>query len=142
MNRWSTFAALALFGFGLYGCQTSCGDHRDPLLWADGIHSVTKSGNPMYQTTAVDDAWLHFPSYRAFRLPHHLGTTNVGIEAYVSFDEKPVGKGTSDPPNDFAVVSGNLLTVTNLTDQEAVVENSTCENDYYMLVRIVDLSEK
>jgi hypothetical protein len=141
MLKRSLFAVLAMLSLGLYGCQTSCADDSEPVAWADGITSVDKNGHRVYQTTAVDDAWLHFPSHRAFRLHHGFGTKNIGVDAWVSFEEKPVGRGTSEPPADFAIVSGNVLTVTDVTDNEIVVENSTCENDYYMLVRITDLGE-
>lgn len=140
MQKLRLLAALALSGFGLYGCQTSCGEQRDPVLWADGI-TQESGGRCVYQTTAVDGRWLHFPSNRAFRLPHHFGTTNIDIHPYISFEEKPVSRGTSDPPAELAIVSGNTFTVTEWTEDEIVVENGSCENDYYVFVQITNMDK-
>jgi hypothetical protein len=137
MQKLPLLAALALSGFGLYGCQTSCGEHRDPLLWADGI----KPSKKVYLTTAIDGNWLHFPSYRSYRLPHNFGTKNISVDTYVAFEENPVKSGTTEPSTELATASGSVLLVTEVNTNDIVVENGTCENDYYMLVRITDLDE-
>jgi len=126
---------LALSGLALQGCQTSCGKSEDPVLWADGV-TTTNSGVETYLTTPIDGKWLHFPSYRSFRLPHHFGTTDIALEAWVSFDEHPVTSNASDPPTEFAIAGGNVVVVTELTKDELIVKNSTCENGYYLLARI------
>jgi hypothetical protein len=138
MQKLLRFAALFLSSLGLCGCQASCGESTEPVLWTDGI--ITPSG--VYLSTAIDDKWLHFPSHRSFRLRHNFGTKNVHFDAYVSFEEQPLNHGESQIPSDFAVASGNILVETETNENDIVVKNDTCENDYYMLVQIENLDAK
>jgi hypothetical protein len=143
-------AALLLLAtmtaFSQAGCSTSCGKHMDPLLWADG--TVRESnGERIYETTPIDAPWLHFPSYRRFKLPHGFGTMNVGIETYLSLDvEQPVASSSSDAGTDdvsstkfAATISAEVLT-TIADPNTVIIENTTCENAYYVFARITDKS--
>lgn len=138
MSKLPLCAALAVLGLGLFGCQSSCGESSDPVLWADGITTGTE-GSRVYQTTAISDTWLHFPSARAFRFPHNFNTTNITIAAYVSLNEdEPVSADDSEPPASFAIASGNVVVLSDVTKNELVVENGTCENNYYLYLRITE----
>lgn len=123
---------LALPGFG---CGTSCGDKKEPLLWADGVTRQVGTTR-IYETTPINGTWLHFPSYRKFLLPHGFGTKDVGIDVYVSL---------GDPaPADDAVgttfeTSSSGEALASIPDEDTVVvENTTCENDYYLFAVITD----
>jgi hypothetical protein len=122
----------------LNGCQTSCGHRGNAVLWSDGIVSE-RNGARIYETTAVRDTWLHFPSYRRFRLPHGFGTKDVSIETYISLAEDAPA-ADSDEPTKFAVASSGDVLVSIEDDNHVVVENETCENDFYLFVRITDQS--
>jgi hypothetical protein len=140
MQKLALSLALAILCPTIAGCETSCGERRDPVLWADGI-VFEQDGKETYLTTPVDGKWLHFPSYRQFRLRHGFDTKNIDISAWVSMDERPVSKGETEPPKEFAVASGNVIVVTELTENDVVVENGTCENDYYILVKLAKLGD-
>lgn len=131
----SLLLVLALVSFGLYGCQTSCGEHESPVLWADGI-TATSASSVTYQTTAVDGQWLHFPSYRSFRLPHHFGTKDFKIEAFIATTDHPVAQGATKIPDEFVLGNGSIATITELTKDELVITNGSCENGYYLFVRL------
>jgi hypothetical protein len=118
------------------GCETSCGDgDSDPVLWVDGS-STTADGTLTYESTPMNGTWLHFPSGRRFRLVHDLGTANLSIQAYLSFRPQPLGSDPSERGS-FVMVSGNVALVSNVTEESLMVENNSCENDYYLFVRAV-----
>jgi hypothetical protein len=120
----------------LLGCDTSCGKRGEPLLWADGI-TTTSNGLRSYETTPIDSTWLHFPSYRQFRLPHGLGTRDLAIVAYLSLAvDKPVPADGS--AQRFALSTSAEVLATIEDENTVIVENSTCENDYYLFVNITE----
>lgn len=132
-KAWIVLSAVLIFASQL-GCSTSCGKHEEPLLWADGITSGS-DGQRTYRTTPMEGTWLHFPSYRRFRLPHHLGTRDPSIEAYVSLAvDRPVQPDAGG--TNFAVSTAAEVLVTIEDENTVVVENTTCENSYYLFVRI------
>lgn len=126
---------LALGAVAITGCQTSCGDHESAVLWAEGTSKTTPT-SVTYQTTAVDGQWLHFPSYRSFRLPHHFGTKDFSIEVYVATTEHPVPKGETQIPDEFILSNGSIATITDFTEDDLVITNGSCENSYYLFVRL------
>jgi hypothetical protein len=142
MSKLPLCAAVAFLGLGLYGCQTSCGDKDStPVLWADGIVTGTE-GNRVYQTTERRGTWLHFPSYRAFRFPHNFGTDNYEVTAYVSLDDdSPAVSDADGTTEQLAIASGNIVVLNEWTENELVVENGTCENEYYLYLRIEEAAE-
>ena len=113
-------------------CQTSCGPgNQTPITYADGI----KLDSDTYESTAyAGGEWLHYPSERRFVFPHHLGTSNYAITAYVAFNAYP---GTSDDAgsSDVAVAAGDILVIEQQTDQDLGVRNDTC-SDEYLYIRI------
>jgi hypothetical protein len=123
----------------LFGCDTSCGKHVEPLLWADGVSSTAPSGLRTYATTPIDGTWLHFPSYRRFRLPHGFGNRDVSIQPYISLavDRPAAVDGGS---TNFAIASSGEVLATIEDENNVIVENSTCENTYYLFVSIKENS--
>lgn len=118
------------------GCETSCGERKAPLLWSEGIVTET-NGLRSYETTPIDGTWLHFPSYRRFKLPHGFGTKGLSIDAYVSLaDDAPASE--DDGPSKFAIASSGEVLATLLDDNNVIVENATCENGYYLYVQITE----
>jgi hypothetical protein len=126
---------LATLSFvSLPGCDTSCGKRGEPLLWADGHTFASPNGLRTYETTPIDASWLHFPSYRRFRLPHGLGTKDVSIEPYVSLAvDRPAADGDATR---IAVSTAAEVLATIEDENTVIVENTTCENAYYLFVRI------
>lgn len=119
----------------LSGCGTSCGDKRAALLWADGITRQVGETR-IYETTPIDGTWLHFPSYRKFELPHGFGTKDVAVDLYVSLADPEPAKH-AEATNFETSSSGEVLV--SIPDADTlIVENTTCENDYYLFVRIAD----
>jgi len=109
-------------------------------LWADGIVSETQGGR-VYETTPLNGTWLHFPSYRQFELPHGFGTKDVSIEAYVSLTvAQPAASGVE--AQKFVLASSGEVYRTIADENTVIVENGTCENEYYLFVRITDESEE
>ncbi|HMA92167.1 MAG TPA: hypothetical protein VKP30_05745 [Polyangiaceae bacterium] len=115
------------------GCGTSCGRKEEPQPWADGITREV-SGTRVYESTPVDGLWLHFPSYRKFKFVHGFGTKDLSVEAYVSLAEDEPAK-TGDATK-VAIASSAEVLATFVDENTVVVENTTCENDYYLFVRI------
>lgn len=123
---------LALSSFG---CGTSCGEKQEPLLWADGV-TRQSGGTRIYETTPINGTWLHFPSYRKFSLPHAFGTKDVAIDLYVSLADPEPAKNAIGTK--FETSSSGEALVTIPDENTVVVENTTCENDYYLFARITD----
>lgn len=121
------------------GCDTSCGEKKDPLLWADGVTRQV-NGVRIYETTPIDGTWLHFPSYRKFELPHGFGTKDIAIDPYVALaDPRPAADSDAGK---FELSSSGDVLVTISDENKVIVENTTCENDYYLFVRITDKSSR
>jgi hypothetical protein len=135
MKRLGSLLLTVLLALPCFGCGTSCGDKKEPLLWAEGI-TRQAGGTRIYETTPIDGTWLHFPSYRKFSLPHAFGTKDVAIDIYVSLaDPEPVKNAVGAK---FETSSSGEALVTIPDESTVIVENTTCENDYYLFVRITD----
>src|SRR5512147_393338 len=136
MLKASTLLVATVALLSQSGCQTSCGKHADPLLWADGT-TRNSNGLRVYETTPLDGVWLSFPSYRDFRLPHGFGTKDVAIEAYLSLGEaRPVQ--TVGDSSKFAIATAAEVLATIPDENSVILENSTCENQYYLFARITE----
>ncbi len=119
-----------------FGCDTSCdAGESDPIPWAEGRISVTEAGTLIYESTPLDGTWLHFPSGRRFSFPHQLGTEHLQVETYLSFRPRPFAE-PDDDPGSMVAASGNLVVISESSAETVTVRNDTCENDYYLWVRI------
>jgi hypothetical protein len=136
MHKAALLLVATIIGWTQVGCGTSCASREDPLLWSDG--STTEQGGVRYyETTPITATWLHFPSHRQFKLPHGLGTTDIAVDAYVSLAvDKPVSN--DGDRQKFATGTSAEVLVTIADANTLVVENTTCENDYYLFVRVKD----
>lgn len=116
-----------------FGCDTSCGRKEAPQPWADGVKREV-NGTRVYESTPIDGVWLHFPSYRKFEFVHGFGTKDLSVEAYVSLaEDEPAKAGDATK---FAIASSAEVLATFVDENTVVVENTTCENDYFLFVRI------
>jgi len=119
------------------GCDTSCdAGESAPIPWAEGRTTVTESGSRIYESTPLDGTWLHFPSGRRFSFAHGLGTEYLDVESYLSFRPRPFAEPNEDPGS-MVAASGNLVVISESSAEVVTVRNDTCENDYYLFVRIV-----
>jgi len=116
-------------------CQATCGRSDEaPVLWADGV--VEQQGTQqVYVTTPIDHPWLEFPSHRRFLLRHDMGTRDLAVEAYLSYEEQPVPTGDLDP-HAFAQAAGNTVLIESVDGNSTTVENDTCEDGYYLWLRL------
>ncbi len=119
----------------LTGCQTSCGpSDQASVRWTEG-KVVTRGAERLYRSTPLDGTWLHFPSHRSFRLEHGLRTKDIVIQSYLSYSSNPVPKGSVSPAG-FAQAGGEVVVISEVTADAVVLENDTCENDFYLFVNI------
>jgi hypothetical protein len=136
MHKAALLLLVTMIGWSQAGCGTSCGKREDPLLWSDGT-ITERSGVRVYETTPTTATWLHFPSYRRFKLPHGFGTMAPSVDTWVSLAvDRPVSN--DGDPQKFATNTAAEVLVTIPDENTLVVENATCENDYYLYVRITD----
>ncbi len=127
-------SAVLVLGSEL-GCQTSCADSdQRQVVWRDGV--VTEEGNlRVYQSTAMGDRWLHFPSHRRFRLIHNLSAVPTDYQALLSYDPLPASDESSRSPS-YTEAAGDAVLFSDPTQEGLTVENDTCENDVYLWVRL------
>ncbi len=110
-------------------CDTS---GQDPVPYKDGLNPSTGT----YESTAPDDAWLHYPPGRRFRFYHGLGTNNVSVETDLGFEEHPLhadgSVGNSSP------AAGNAVIIEAKTKDYVQIRNDTCA-EYWIWVSIRSL---
>ncbi len=110
-------------------CQTSCGDaNQQPINYADG-KTHTEDGLRIYETTPRDGEWLHFPSYRRFKLEHNLKTTAYTPFILIAFSSHPVAS-ISDASDDVAIASGDVAVIEKIGDNSMIIRNDTCSEQY------------
>lgn len=126
MVRAALLLLLALLQFGCGACDTT---NQEPIVYREGI--TTQSDNLwIYESTAVNDDWLHFPAGRIFDLVHGLPGTPQRWSADVSFKsrlEPEEGSGSTQDPNNAARAAGNQVVVDAKWGPDIVrIRNDTC----------------
>lgn len=130
-------ALAGLFASGATACGACDTTGQDPIHYTDGI---TTRSEPVwiYESTAVNDEWLHFPAGRIYDLVHGLPGTPQTWSADVSFDrrlEPTSGSGTASNPNNAAPTAGNQVVVDAKWGPDIVrIRNDTCAEVYVRFV--------
>jgi hypothetical protein len=143
----SRYAALALSAFLLPAClEEQCDRHSgDPLVYRGGN---TSENGEYYETNALDEPFLHFPTGRSYELVHGLGSRPAAFHAYLAFAECPLSKSVRNPGgtpsceaidaesggSGFAEGSGNEAIFQVRDDDVLVVRNDTCAEFYLRVV--------
>lgn len=132
----SGLALAGLFAFGVTACGACDTTGQDPIEYTEGI---TTGGDDLwqYESTAVNDDWLHFPAGRIYDLVHGLPGTPQRWSAYVSFNsrlEPLAGSGTTTNPNNAAPAAGNQVVVDAKWGPDIIrIRNDTCAEVYVRL---------
>lgn len=95
-------------------CETS---ESDPVRVTGG--TADPSGT-VYQSSAWEGPYLHFPGGRRYQLEHHLGRTPTIVTTYLSFDENPI------PGSNVAESAGNQAVIEAVDDEIIQIRNDTC----------------
>lgn len=125
---------LALWAGGCGACDTTS---QRPIVFSEGI---TTNADPLwiYESTAVNDDWLHFPPGRTYDLEHGLPGTPQSWKADVSFKnrlEPAAGSGTTEDPNNAAPAAGNQVVVDAKWGPNIVrIRNDTCADVFVRFV--------
>lgn len=139
--KWCPLRSIACVGgtFLIFwlasACQNSCGSgNQQPILYVDGkIHTSADGLSRIYESTPFDGEWLHFPSYRRFKLQHNLGTVDYSPQMYIAFGSNPIP--ANGDAGDVALASGDVALIENLGSCSMQVLNNTC-SEQYLYVRI------
>lgn len=129
----------ALGVVGATGCGACDTTNQAPIEYREGI---TTEAGPLwiYESTAVNDDWLHFPPGRIYDLFHGLPGIPQTWDADVSFKSRldPGGdSGTSQNPNNAAPAAGNQVVVDAKWGPNIVrIRNDTCAEVYVRFVAL------
>lgn len=108
----------------------------------------TSEGGEFYESNALDEPFLYFPSGRRYELVHGLRTRPADFRAYLAFRECPLSESVRNPggapsctPIDarsggsgFAEGSGNEAIFEVRDDETLIVRNDTCAEFYLRVV--------
>jgi hypothetical protein len=119
-------AALLVIAPALaWACSTPCETtESDPAIEFHGGNHVSDT---MYETSAWDQAFLHFPPGRRFKLFHGLAAPPT-VESYVAFTERPLAT-----ENNVSESAGNQVLIEAANAEYVQVRNDTCA-EYYLRV--------
>ncbi len=125
MTSRGALLAAALVALLELGCETSCdlGEGK-PVRFAGG-----ELLNLSYQTSDVDGPFLYFPPDRRLDIVHGLGTRDLDVQVYLSFEER----GGDDRRLRAAPAAGNQAVVEHVDEERVRVHNDTCAEFYLRL---------
>src|SRR5262245_58908315 len=107
MFRWLLCTAFA--GGLALGCSPPCSTSTSEAVTYDG--GTTAGG--VYESSAIDGQYLHFPGGRRYSLRHELGVKPQIVNIYVAFEEFPLKE------NNISEASGNQAVI-EIVDSEVV----------------------
>jgi hypothetical protein len=115
---------LALVAWCTLGCSPPCEtSDTDPVRFEGG---TTSAG--VYQTSAWEGPYLHFPGGRRYQLVHGLGTTPPLVASYVSIAKQPF------KDNNASENAGNQGVIELVNDEIIQIRNDTCAEFYLRVV--------
>jgi hypothetical protein len=146
-HRLARAALCSLVMLSSPGClgPTCDRDRGEPLRY-EGGHTST-SGD-FYETNALDEPFLHFPSGRSYELVHGLGAAPSEFHAYLAFAECPLsrsvrnagGSPRCEPVDEdsggggFAEGAGNEAIFEVRGADTLIVKNDTCAEFYLRVI--------
>jgi len=112
-------------GTGCSNCSTS---GQDPVEFTGGI---TNESRTIYQSSAIDGEWLHFPQGRIYELKHGLGAKPFTTDVFVSF--------TKTVTENYAPSAGNQAVFEPTSRDDTIrVRNDTCAEFFIRVVAFAD----
>lgn len=122
MSSRGALLAAALAALLELSCETSCDiGGGEPVRFAGG--EVIGSA---YQTSDVAGPFLYFPPDRRLDIVHGLGTRDLDVQVYVSFDERGGDHGRLKA----APAAGNQAVIEHIDAERVRVHNDTCAELY------------
>jgi hypothetical protein len=123
MKSGGALLAAALVALSQLSCETSCdiGD-GEPVRFAGG----EVIGN-FYQTSDFGGPLVYFPPDRRLDIVHGLGTRDLDVTVYVSFEERGSDAGRVQA----APAAGNQAVIEHVDEERVRVHNDTCA-EYYL----------
>jgi hypothetical protein len=106
------------------GCSPPCETSTSEAVTYDG---GTKA-NGVYESSAINGQYLHFPGGRRYALRHGLSTTPQVISIFVAFEEYPLKE------NNFSPAAGNQAVIEVVDSEIVQVRNDTCDDLYVRVV--------
>jgi len=117
--------AAALVSLLLPACETSCDiGSGEPIRFAGG-----ELIGGFYQTSAWQGPLLYFPGDRRFDIAHGLGTRDIDVNVYLSFEER----GTAEGKVKAAPAAGNQAVIEHVDEERVRVHNDSCAEFYLRL---------
>lgn len=133
-----TKACLLAVLLALGGCDQldNCPDALDPIPVeprpADGEDPGSTDLDALTYESAPWEGPLHaFPASTILRFEHDLGHRPTFVTSYVSFSADGTNDGDSGDVTENAGNQGRILCV---DAHEIIIENDTCEEDFYIRV--------
>jgi hypothetical protein len=125
MKSGGALLAAALVALSQLSCETSCdiGD-GEPVRFAGG-----EVIDNFYQTSDFDGPLVYFPPDRRLDIVHGLGTRDLDVAIYVSFEERGSGAGHVQA----APAAGNQAVIEHVDEERVRVHNDTCAEFYLRL---------
>jgi len=133
-----TKACLLTLLLALVGCDQldNCPDAQDAITVEPRPATDTWAGSTdleslTYESAPWDGGFTPFPPNTNVHFVHGLGVEPFLIKTYLSFgDEGTNGAGGGDATEN----AGNQARVQCVDDREIVIENDTCEEDFFIRV--------
>jgi hypothetical protein len=133
----TTRALLAALLLLLSGCDQldNCPDSLDPIT-ADPEKGHTDSETLSYESAPWDGHFQRFPPNTDVHFEHGLAVQPFLVKTYLSFkSEGTNGAGNGDATEN----AGNQARIQCVDAERIVVENDTCEEDFFIRVVAVAL---
>jgi hypothetical protein len=129
--------SLSLVALGLLGASGCTADtcQRDSEVEVSFKGGITNPQRTLYQTSTWEGPWLTFPSGIRYALEHDLETEPVGMDVWLSLDDRPLASGEPFTPS-----AGNQSLVW-LEDGKIVVSNDTCADVFIRLTAWTDAAQ-
>lgn len=122
MLRWLLLAAVA--SSVVFGCSPPCETSDTEAVTYDG----GTTANGVYESSAIDGQYLHFPGGRRYALRHGLGTKPQLVDVYVAFEEYPLKQNNISP------AAGNQAVIEVVDTEIVQLRNDTCDDLYLRVV--------
>ena len=126
-------AALSALALAVNGCGVLSGlgpsacdrseESNPPVRYTEG---TVQDG--IYTSSAPDGELLYFPGGMRYAIVHKLGKLPTFFHFYLSFDRYGTRDGT------LAEAAGNQAEIVEVNEEELVVVNGTCSDDWLLVV--------
>jgi hypothetical protein len=124
MTRFAQLVVVAFASCVALGCNPPCEtSDSEPVSYDGGTHA-----DGVYESSAIDGQYLHFPGGRRYALRHGLDAKPAVVQVYVAFEEYPLKENNISP------AAGNQAVIEIVDDLVVQVRNDTCDELYVRVV--------